>query len=172
MRDGGTPGGGSGGLRSDERAASTALGYVLTLGISTVLITGLLVGGGSYLEGERTHATTEGLRVHAERLAGAVGDADRLAAASSGGEVEVEIRLPDRVAGSTYTVSVVDAGPDAGGRNRTALVFRSPSAEVTVRVPLATRVGVAPAEGLPGGIVSVRYDGSGPLRVEFGRGGR
>lgn len=171
MRDGGTPGGGSGGLRSDERASSTALGYVLTLGISAVLITGLLVGGGSYLEGERTAATTEGLRVHAERLAGAVGDADRLAAASSGGEVEVEIRLPNRVAGSTYAVSVVDE-PDTGGRNRTALVFRAEAVEVSVRVPLATRVGVAPAEGVPGGTVYVRYDGAGPLRVEFGRGGR
>ncbi|ESP89624.1 DUF7266 family protein [Candidatus Halobonum tyrrellensis] len=161
--------GGGCGVCGDERASSTALGYVLTLGISAILITGLLVGGGSYLEGERTAATTEGLRVHAERLAGAVGDADRLAAASSGGEVDVEIRLPNRVAGSTYAVSVVDA-PDAGGRNRTALVFRAAAVEVSVRVPLSTRVGVAPAEGLPGGTVHVRYDGGGPLRVEFQRG--
>lgn len=160
-------------MRDDERAASTALGYVLTLGISAVLITGLIVGGGSYLEGERARITTEELRVHGERLAGAVGDADRLAsAAAPGGRAGVRIGLPDRVAGSRYAVAVVDRGTTAGGRHRSALVLRADDAGVSVRIPIVTEVDLAAAGSLPGGEFRVDWDGSGPLRITAGEGRR
>ena len=158
-------------MRDDERAASTALGYVLTLGISAVLITGLIVGGGSYLEDERARVTTEELQVHGERLAGAVGDADRLAsAAASGGRAGVRIRLPDRVAGSRYAVTVVDRGVTAGGRNRSALVLRADDAGVSVRIPIVTEVDLAAVGPLSGGELHVGWEGSGPIRIDAERG--
>lgn len=156
-------------IRDDERAASTALGYVLTLGISAVLVTGLLVAGGSYLEDERARVTAEELRIHGERLAGAVGDADRLASAAPDGRAGVRIRLPERVAGSGYTVRAVDRGTTPRGRHRSDLLLRATATGASVRVPVVTAVDLAAGGGYSGGPLRVRYDADdGRIVIESG----
>jgi hypothetical protein len=104
------------GRRIDDRAVSSALGYVLTLTITATLVSGLLIGGGQYVENERRQVTTQELNVLAERLAAGLSDADRLSQANAASvEVRVAVDLPRRAAGSHYTVEITDA-PNASGQ--------------------------------------------------------
>ncbi|MFC7068312.1 DUF7266 family protein [Halobaculum lipolyticum] len=150
----------------EERAQSTALGYVLALGISAILITGLITAGGTYVESQRDRVVGDELRLHGERLAAAVADADRLAAAAgAGGDVAVRIDLPDRVAGGGYVVAVEQDGTTPDGRYRSLLLFRATNDDTSLAVPVATRAEVATLDPVPGGTLVVRLDGAGTLRV-------
>lgn len=120
----GTPGDGM-----EDRAVSTTLGYALTLGISTLLITGLVLTGGTYIENQREQAIRTELNVLGNQVASDVQSADRLVLASGGtGSVTVQRDLPKRVAGATYTLTVQNAGSDPH------LKLESGDPEVTVQV--------------------------------------
>ena len=120
----------------DERAASTTLAYVLALAISSLLVSGLLLAGGSFVEGERERVTADELEVLGGQLAEGYHDADRLAATDGAENARVRVPLTDRAAGSGYTVTVVnDSGSDYPYRYD--LIFESSvagaSATVTIR---------------------------------------
>lgn len=78
-------------IRSD-RGMSAALGYILTLSITTILISGLFITAGSVVDTQRQQATTQELTVHGERLAADLMTVDRLA--RTGSAVELERDLP------------------------------------------------------------------------------
>jgi hypothetical protein len=91
----------------DERAVSTTLGYALTLGITTLLVSGLLIVGGTFIQDQREDATRTEYRVVGQRMAADVGAADRLlATASEGGSVRVERALPDKIVGESYRIGI------------------------------------------------------------------
>jgi hypothetical protein len=115
--------------RSD-RAVSTALGYVLTLGIATILISGLLIAAGAAVEDQRDATTRGSLQVAGERLASNLMSADRLAETSGSREVSVAAALPARIAGTGYQVTVDPAA--------STLVLESDDPVVTVRVSFTT----------------------------------
>jgi hypothetical protein len=131
-------------IEQSDRGVSTTLGYALTLGISTLLITGLVIAGGTYIENQREQAIRTELNVLGQQVASDVQAADRLSVASDGsGIISVRRSLPDRVAGSTYTLTVVDADSTDDSDPTTAsdvdpyLRLRSGDPEVTVTVDLA-----------------------------------
>lgn len=145
-------------VRGTDRGVSVTVNYVLALAITALLISGLLIAGGDYLEGQRESVTRHQLGVTAEQLAGGIADADRLAA---GGErVSVEIGLPRTVAGSAYRIRVTEVSDPPDQPGEYALLLTSPpvgtSVELTVRtsVPLAERT-------VEGGTVVVRLHGDG-----------
>ncbi|EMA00177.1 DUF7266 family protein [Haloferax denitrificans] len=144
--------------RSTDRGVSTALGYVLTLSITVVLISGLMVAAGGFVSDERKRVTETELDVVGNRLAAGIESVDRIGAAPGESRVEATIRLPPRVAGTTYTIEV-EPGPP------TELVLTSTDPEVTVRVPVKTETSLA-ASRLDGGDVTITYDSpSGTLEV-------
>jgi len=91
---------------SDSRAVSTTLGYVLSLAIATLLITGLIIAGGGYVDAQREQVIRDELTVVGQQLAADVERADRLVRA---GEAPLTVRVnktfSDRVTGSNYRVS-------------------------------------------------------------------
>lgn len=112
--------------RRSDRSVSTALGYVLTLGITTILISGLLIAAGGAVEDRREATTRTSLEVAGERLASALMSADRLAGTSGSRTVSVAADLPERIAGTGYEVSVTPGS--------STLVLAADGPEVTVRV--------------------------------------
>lgn len=98
-------------LRSDDRGVSTAVTHVLAIGITTILITGLLVGASGLLADQRQNAARNELRTIGNRLANQVAKADEMVAGSSsaaGNErVEFEVEQPAQVSGDSYSVSLV-----------------------------------------------------------------
>jgi hypothetical protein len=97
----------------DERGAATTLGYALSLGITSLLVTGLLFTGGTFVEDQRERAVRSELRVVGQQVADGIGSADRLAMTTAGGGwVTLDRDLPDDIAGSGYRVSLNRLGDD------------------------------------------------------------
>lgn len=137
----------------DDRAVSSALGYVLSLGVTVILITGLLLAGGNFVDGERTSITRTELDVVGQRLASQLSSADRAAmTAGTDGRLEIEARLPDRVAGTEYEIEI--GTPPGSGKTTLALSTRAPDVSVAVTVRTTTPIRNATVNG---GSVRIAY---------------
>ena len=88
-----------------DRGVSTVVGYVLNLGIATILVTGLLISGASLVDQQRERTVRAELDVIGNRIAADLEMADRLLRT---GDASVTVRsdLPRTVAGSDYSVEV------------------------------------------------------------------
>ncbi|MFB6102830.1 MAG: hypothetical protein ABEJ73_09720 [Haloplanus sp.] len=139
-------------LRSDRRGTSTALGYVLSLGIAAILISGLIVAGGGLMEGQRNQAVRVELQVIGQTLAEEVTSAGRLADCPSC-ELSIQVDLPPRVAGQAYRIEVIDTGEPEIYR----LSLSTGPSDVTVDVRLRSR---RPLEetSVTGGRLVIDYD--------------
>ncbi|MDB9278812.1 hypothetical protein PN416_00895 [Halorubrum ezzemoulense] len=118
-----------------DRAVSVTVGYVMTLAISTLLLSGLFVAGGSFVETQRERAAQGELTVVGERVAADLGTVDRLAvSASARGELTINrsLTLPDRAAGTVYRIRV------RAGDTRGTLALESDRTDATVEVPFRT----------------------------------
>lgn len=142
-------------LGGDDRAVSTTVSYVLTLSITALLVSGLLLAAGGLVDDQRERATRTELEVFGQRIADGVADADRLAATTDE-RVRVRVDLPERAAGTGYSV---DVEPSADAAHPHELVLRSGGAETTVSVAIGTRAPLADAR-VSGGSVLIAYDGS------------
>jgi len=135
---------------SDSRAVSTTLGYVLSLAIATLLITGLIIAGGGYVDTQREQVIRDELTVVGQQLAADVERADRLVRA---GEAPLTVRVnktfSDRVTGSSYRVSF---DPSAS-----AIVLETNRPAVSVRVGVVTETALGDSTA-DGGPVQIRYD--------------
>lgn len=145
----------------DRRAVSTTVSYTLTLGITTLLISGLLVAGGTFLETHKDETTRTELTVVSQQLAGLVSSADGLAESTDDGSFTMRRDLPDTVAGSTYVVNVTEvANATNPGESRFAyrLELSAEASSDTVEVTTETRVHHPTA--FNGGPVTVTYNTS------------
>lgn len=133
-----------------SRGTATTLGYVLNLGVATILVTALLLSAGTLVEDQRQRAAQSELDVVGAQLAGELAAADRLARASDGGTVRLAVPAPRRVAGAGYDVRVNETGND-----RIVLVTRRLGVNLTV--PFDTDVPVEAAT-VGGGDLLVVYD--------------
>ncbi|MFC7136779.1 hypothetical protein ACFQRB_10330 [Halobaculum litoreum] len=124
---------------------------MLTLGITALLISGLLVAAGGTVDSQREATTREGLEVVGQQLAGRLVAADRLVAAGAD-EVVVRGSYPDTIAGTTYTVEVVPGDP-------ATIALSTTSVDVRVSVSAATATPVA-AASVSGGDLEIVYTGA------------
>ena len=143
----------SGGRSPDvSRGVSTTVGYVLNLGVATILVTTLLLSAGTLVEDQRERAARTELRVVGERVSANLAAADRLARASDGGSVRFAVRVPPRVVGSPYEIRL-----NQSGNERVVLVAENP--DVRVSVPFESQTTV-PAANHTGGDFVLVYNGS------------
>lgn len=137
-----------------DRAVSTTLNYVLSLGIATLLITGLLLAGGTFVDDRRENVVRSELTVVGQQIAADLARADRLVTASAGPtDVRVEQSLPERITGVLYRVSLHES-PDQ------RLVLNTTEVEVSVAVNVTTRTPLEDSRA-EGGDLSIVYDESG-----------
>jgi hypothetical protein len=139
----------------NDRAVSSTLNYVLSLAIAALLVTGLLIASGGFVENRQEEVVRSELRVIGQQVAADIARADRLVAASddpASATVNVTQQFPDRLTGTTYRITLVEqANPE--------LVLRSTSPEVTVTVDVQNRTTVDESS-VDGGTIVVAYDGS------------
>lgn len=152
-----TPDGSGSSAVDVSRGVSTTVGYVLNLGVATILVTTLLLSAGTLVEDQRQSAARTELRVVGERVSADLGAADRLARASDDGRVRLTVRVPTRVVGTTYEIRLNESG-----NQRVVLTAENP--DVQVSVPFESRTNV-PAANHSGGDFVLVYDGS-ALEVE------
>ena len=153
-----------------DRAVSITVNYVIVLGITAVLITGLLVGAGGYVQEQRENVVREELSVLAEQVAAGITDADRLARAhersvvTGSRTVRVGVDLPSRVAGESYRIEVRNVSIPGEHPTRYELTLRSSSTRVSVTLSTSTLVSVQNGS-VDGGLVVVRFDTGGSTLV-------
>lgn len=142
---------------SDDRAVSVAVTHVLTIGITTILISGLLLGAGSVLDQQR-EATTEGeLRAIGDRIA-----TDMVTAADRGqrteGDVTVRTRY-DATMGGGYTVTL-DTREECFAREHAegCLEVRSHGTDAEVEVPVTVSDAAIENSTATSGSLVVEYD--------------
>lgn len=105
----------------ENRSVSVTVSYVIQIGISTVLLAGLLIGAGSLIDRQTTGVATTELEVNGNRLAGDLTATDRLAAVTYGtnstanvtdpanATVSVDVDLPRSIAGNPYRIEVTES---------------------------------------------------------------
>lgn len=139
---------------------SVTVGYVLTLAIGAMLLSGVVIGVGGVIDSQTDRAVQSDLSVLGQTAAANVESADRLARAAEAGQsnaagatnatVAVAVDLPTRVAGIPYRIAVDDD----------AVTLRTDRREAAMEIAHTARVNVTPT--------TVR---GGPIRIEYDHGG-
>ena len=138
-----------------DRGVSPVFAYVLTLGISSLLIAGLVIAAGGYVETQREATSRSELRVLGQQVSADIAAADRLTRSEGATEVSISRPLPERVVGSQYSLAVrYDAGP-----TDPYLELTTVRPNVTVEVDVTTETDVRKTT-TGGGDMVVEYDGS------------
>jgi hypothetical protein len=130
-----------------DRATSTTLAYVLTLGIATILVSGLIVAGSTFVEDRRELVIRQELEVIGEHITSNIDQVDRYVRA--GNEVStarVEQDLPNSVTGATYNVRLADSGDPT-------LYLNSTQPDVSVSVNVTTLTDIQESNAGGGAIV-------------------
>jgi len=137
----------------DRRAVTVTLNYILVLAITAVLVSGLLVAAGAFVENQRERVIEGELSVIGNHIAGDVEQVDRMVRASSARPDQAEINqsFQRTVSGTGYSVRL-EPNPD-----RIVLESVSPTVTVSVNVTVQTDIGESSA---PGGDSSVQYNGA------------
>lgn len=146
--------------RREDRAVSVTVNYVIALALTAILISGLLIAGGSVLEDRRESVTREEFTVLGEQLAAGIGEADSMA--STGAEdLRVAVRLPDSVGGSSYLVRVTEVNPPTDQPGEYVLTLSSPATEVSWNATVRTDRPIEGTQVSGGSIVVVLRDDGG-----------
>lgn len=138
----------------NDRAVSTVLGYTLTLGISSLLVIGLLVATGGFAADHRQETIRDELRVLGQQLASDLSAADRLVRTSDDADASIRRQLPERVTGLAYRIEI--------GSETVTLTTSEP--DVTVEIPVVTRTTLE-SSTITGGPVVIDYDPATGLEV-------
>lgn len=135
---------------TDDRAVSTVLGFVLSLGISALLISGLLVSTGSFVDDQRRETVRDELEVIGQQISADLAASDRLVR-NGGEEVRVTRPFPDEVTGLSYRIEITTSG------SLTTIELRTSQPSVTVQTSVRTQTSVAGGTTLSGGDVEIVY---------------
>ena len=139
----------------NSRSMSMTLNYVLVLSISAVLITGIIIAGGTFVENQRKQVIEGELRIIGNHLAGNLEQVDRYVRAGSGTTSDAYINqtFGTDATGSTYGVQLDERS------ETTQVVLNSTSPDVSVRVNASVQTDVNIADSYAdGGTISVAYD--------------
>jgi hypothetical protein len=134
-----------------DRGVTVTLNYILVLSITAVLVSGLLVAGGTFVEDQRERVIEDELNVIGNHIASDVEQVDRMVRAGSGtvDRAEINQSFQQTVTGTSYNVEL-EPDPD-----RVVLEANSPGVTVSVNVTVQTDIGESFAVG---GDTSVQYD--------------
>ena len=146
---------------SDDRGVSTTLGYTLTLAITAILMSGLLIAGGTLVDDQRERIAEDELSVTSEQLAGGLTDADQLAGTMSGGVLKVQVWLPERIAGGPYTIELENHPTAADQPANSTIHAEAQDVEATGELSLRTSVPVANQTVVGGPLVITHRDADG-----------
>jgi hypothetical protein len=152
-------------FREDRRGVSISVTHVLSLGITAVLVTGLLISANAVVSDQQDAAVRQAGSVVGERLADEFEQLDRIAA-DTGAPATIRTSHPDRIGGVSYRVSLVTTSDPAcpASPPNDCLVVDPVGSDIDRVVVLNNAVDVR-ASTAQGGNVRFVYDGS-DIRVE------
>ncbi len=129
-----------------NRGVSIAVSHVLTLGITTLLISGLLLGIGGLLDQQQRAATEGELRSIGDRISTDM--VTITATEQATGTIRVRPRYADAVSGSYRVELTTDDASCFGGTDHDGcLRFRTGTQPVTAEVPVSVPDGITVEPG-------------------------
>jgi PKD repeat protein len=141
----------------NDRATAPALTYVLAIGITTILVSGLLISSTGFVDERRQQTVREELETVGERIAASVAAVD--AASDDGANVSRRMEVPARVVDTRYYLSVVDC---PAGNVCLELRTADPTFDTSVSVPIDNRSTISIDRARPGSITVVATPGTDP----------
>ncbi|WP_246987831.1 DUF7266 family protein [Halorientalis marina] len=140
-------------LRDDSRGASIPLTHALSLGITALLIAGLLLGSGQLLDRQTERVTEKGLADVSEGVTNEITRIDRLATTDGNTDADLSSRVtfPARIAGEGYDITLRE-------RSGTAVLYANASG-LSRQVQLSLDSDVCP-RSINGGPIRIVYDNS------------
>ncbi|MFD1587469.1 PKD domain-containing protein [Halorientalis brevis] len=142
----------------DRRGVSTVVSHTLAIGITSILILGLLFAANTYLADQETLVTEDSLETVGNRLASELSQLDRLSTRRA--NVTMWATHQERIAGASYDVRI-DHGPECDTNTITAetcLVVYSAELDVERRVPIQNDSDLAINQTSPGRFQLVALD--------------
>ncbi|MDS0259179.1 hypothetical protein NDI56_07215 [Haloarcula sp. S1CR25-12] len=139
----------------DTRAVSPAVTQALTIGISTILITGLLLGGSSYIDTKRDNTVRQGLIDVGSGVASDLVRLDQFDTDGVSQEISFSSAYPDRVGGEGYRIHL---DPSA---DRTTIYINSTASDRRTQVRFKNTTAVCESR-VTGGPIQVVYDATEP----------
>lgn len=94
-------------FRRDDRGVSPAVTQALTIGITSLLVTGLLIGGSQMVDSQRDRVTEQALENVGDGIARDLVRLDAFDTASLTSTVSFRATYPERIADGAYHVEVV-----------------------------------------------------------------
>lgn len=144
----------------DIRGVSFQVGNVLALVILTVLISGVVGTMGGFVTDTQKDATEQELNVIGNQLTAEIMAVDNLAQQGTDSTITAKSQIPDRVAGSQYTIAV----KNGSGATESRLVLQSQDPDVTVVVPFRHSTTLQEST-VSGDTLLIKYTDSGGLRL-------
>lgn len=139
-------------FQDDTRGVSIALNHALSVGITALLISGLMIGAGQMIEDQQERVTRSGLHNVGNQLVTELSRVDRIATSGARDDVRSRVPFSAQIAGNGYTI---DLQSDAGGG--ATLYANSTGVDVTVPIEIDTESAVCERQ-VNGGPVAVVYD--------------
>jgi len=148
---------------SARRAVSITLNYVLVLVLSSILVTGLIIAGGTFVEQQRETVTQGELNVIGTHIAGNIEQVDRYVEAGNGTETAyVNQTFQPDVSGTPYRVRLI--APDAD-TEPAQLRLNVQGTDIQVDINVSVRTDVIDSRADGGTIAVVYDDDEGGIRV-------
>jgi hypothetical protein len=141
----------------DRRGSSTTLTHVLTLGLTVVLISGLVFAGGALSESQREQAAQAGLKTVGERTVSELVRVDSFVADGNHTVVSLRTEHAETIAGHSYVVELSTDPTQCG--SPPCLRLRTANSGVEVTLALVVETPVAPSS-VSGGNFRIVFDGS------------
>lgn len=144
-----------------DRGVSFTVSYVLSLSIAVLLISGVVIATGEVVRDQRESTVRSEATVVGDEVAASVMTADRLVRTGTNPTLTMAVELPDQLADSSYSVAVNATGTPA-------VVVKTASPTVRVRVPLATNTNLTSTTVTGGDLAVVYRPGTGNITLEDG----
>jgi len=150
-----------------DRGVSITVSHVLAVGITALLISGLLMAGSEFLANERERAIDDTLRTEGSRLASELTTVDRAIvdakAQGSAPNVSLLVHHPESVSGTSYLISLSKDGDCLGDGNASisCLEIRADTSRVSVKRTIPWRNSTSVRESsVSGGPILIRANNS------------
>ncbi|MDS0282978.1 DUF7266 family protein [Haloarcula onubensis] len=140
-------------MRGDTRAVSPAVTQALTIGITTILVTGLLLSGGAFLKTEQEDIARQGLIDIGAGVSSDLVRLDQFDAASGTRNISFTSTYPDRVGGDGYRVHLTP------GPTETTIYVNTTASSFTTAVRFRNTTAVCERR-VRGGTIVVAYNGT------------
>jgi len=141
---------------TDQRGVSVALTHVLTMGITAVLITGLIIAASGVIDTQRERAVQGELTTIGERLAAELTALDRVAN-STNSTMTIETAHPKMVVNSRYQVRLISDSSVC--QTGSCITLNAQGAEASVVISIDENINVINST-VSGGEIQLIHDGT------------